>query len=170
MCLSFKEPIRDSTRAYVDHVPKRVARRGTSVMGVFWLKITYTFLTDRNAFFFFTFFTGQTTNILPTMSSFLLLVSTQETRKTISLISQGMEFLGLKLYPQNEATTSTFYWTNESPSRPWLGTNSDTVIVADMGRHLCLPLVCEQPEETGFIVKILKTYCKCNEINLSRTK
>ena len=69
-----------------------------------------------------------------------------------------MQCLGLKLYPRNKATTSTFYWTMSR--HQGLGTNSDTIISADMGRHLCIPLVCEQPEETGFIVKLIANVTK----------
>ena len=107
MCLSFKEPIRDSTRAYVDHVPKRVARRGTSVMGVFWLKITYTFLTDRNAFFHpfyrsnYKYFTDY--EFLPVIG----FNAGDDDNNFLNI--KRYAILGLKLHPKNEATTSTFY-------------------------------------------------------------
>ena len=107
MCLSFKEPIRDSTRTYIDHVPKRVARRGTFTYECFlaWDNI---YIFNRQKCLFPPFFTGQTTNILPTMSSYLSLVSTRETTTTISLISKGMQFWGWSFTPKTKPRLQRF--------------------------------------------------------------
>lgn len=93
-------------------------------MGVFWLKTTYTFLTDRNAFshpFYrsnYQYFTDY--EFLPVIG-----FNAGDEENNFLNIPRYAVFRAEAL-PKNEATTSAFYWTNKSPSRPRLGTNPNT--------------------------------------------
>ena len=75
-------------------------------MSVFWLKITYTFLTDRNTFFHpfyrsnYKYFTDY--EFLPVIG----FNAGDEDNNFLNI--KRYAILGLNLYPKNEATTSTF--------------------------------------------------------------
>ena len=102
LCVSYLAALLKTT------VINRVAEYNMQI----FTRSAFLFLCYRSKYEYFTFFillfstfvTGQTTNISPTINSFLSLVSTQEIRKTIFAIFQGTYAVYVdQAYPENEA-------------------------------------------------------------------